>query len=388
MAKGVYPYFRAIGKHDCTRATIHGREVIMIGSNNYLGLTHDPRVIQASIDATNRYGTSCTGSRFLNGTLELHETLEDRLARFMGMESAAVFSTGFMVNLGVLAALVGKGDVVFCDRENHASIIDGARLAFGETRKYRHNDLSELERMLVETPAASGKLIVVDGVFSMNGTISDLPGVVRLAKKYGARVMVDDAHGIGVLGARGRGTAEHFNLLDDPNSGVDLVMGTFSKSLASIGGFIAGRADVVHYVKHTARALIFSASPTPANTAAALAALTILEEEPWRMKRLHEISSHVRNEFAALGYDTLGSQTPIVPVLIGSDEDTFAFWKMLDMHGVFANPVVAPGSPVGKGLIRTSYMATHRDEDITQVIEVFAKLMQQRKLPLSSSARA
>lgn len=388
MAKGIYPYFRAIGKHDCTRATIRGREVIMIGSNNYLGLTHDPRVIEAALDATRRYGTSCTGSRFLNGTLELHEVLEDRLARFMGMESAAVFSTGFMVNLGVLAALVGKGDVVFCDRENHASILDGARLAFGETRKYRHDDLNELERMLAETPADTGKLIVVDGVFSMNGTISDLPGVVRLARKYGARVMVDDAHGIGVLGKRGRGTAEHFDLLDDPQGGVDLVMGTFSKSLASIGGFIAGRADVVHYIKHTARALIFSASPTPANTAAALAALTILEEEPSRMTRLHEISSRVRREFAALGYDTLGSETPIVPVLIGSDEDTFAFWKMLDSEGIFANPVVPPGTPAGKGLIRTSYMATHKDDEISRVIEVFAQLAGKRKSLAASSARA
>lgn len=387
MAKGVYPYFRAISKHDCTRATIQGREVIMVGSNNYLGLTHDPRVIEASIEATRRYGTSCTGSRFLNGTLELHEVLEDRLARFMGMESTAVFSTGFMVNLGVVASLVGKGDVVFCDRENHASILDGARLGFGVTRKYRHDDLSELERMLAETPESSGKLIVVDGVFSMNGSISDLPGVVRLAKKYNAKVMVDDAHGIGVLGAKGRGTAEHFGLLDDPNGGVDLVMGTFSKSLASIGGFIAGRADVVHYIKHTARALIFSASPTPANTAAALAALGILEQEPWRMQRLHEISSRVRREFATMGYDTMGSETPIVPVLIGSDEDTFAFWKMLDIHGVFANPVVAPGTPAGKGLIRTSYMATHKDEEITQVLDVFGKLAQQRKAPLTSVVR-
>ncbi len=388
MAMGIYPYFRAIGKHDCTRATIQGREVIMIGSNNYLGLTHDPRVIEATVKATEKYGTSCTGSRFLNGTLELHEELEGRLARFMGMESAAVFSTGFMVNLGVLASLVSKGDVVFCDRENHASILDGARLAFGETRKYRHDDLSELERMLAETPKSAGKLIAVDGVFSMNGTISDLPGVVRLAKQYGARVMVDDAHGIGVLGARGRGTAEHFGLLDDPEGGVDLVMGTFSKSLASIGGFIAGRADVVHYVKHTARALIFSASPTPGNTAAALAALGILEAEPWRMQRLDEISSRVRREFTALGYDTLGSETPIVPVLIGSDEDTFAFWKQLDQMGIFANPVVPPGTPAGKGLIRTSYMATHKDEEISRVVEVFTTLAKQRASAPKSDACA
>ncbi len=373
MAAGMYPYFRAIEEHGCTRATIQGREVIMIGSNNYLGLTHDQRVIQAAVDATERYGSSCTGSRFLNGTLELHEELERRLAKFMHMEAAAVFSTGFMVNLGVISALVGKNDVILCDRENHASIIDGCRLAFGETRKFRHGDLQDLERLLQACPDDAGKLIVVDGVFSMNGTITDLPSIVKLAKKYSARVMLDDAHGIGVLGSGGRGTLEHFDLLG-PEGGVDLVMGTFSKSLASVGGFIAGSAAAIHFIKHTARALIFSASPTPANTAAAMAALEIIEHEPERIQRLNEICDRMRRSLKEQGYDTMGSETPIIPILIGGDEETFRFWKMLDARGIFANPVVAPGTPAGKGLIRTSYMATHRDEEIDRVVEVFGEI--------------
>lgn len=385
MQSGVYPYFRAIAEHDCTTATVKGRKVVMVGSNNYLGLTHDPRVVGAAQEATERYGTSCTGSRFLNGTLELHEELERRLAAFMKMEAAAVFSTGFMVNLGVLSSLVGKADVILCDRENHASIIDGARLAFGQTRKFRHGDMEDLERLLQECPDDSGKLIVVDGVFSMNGSITNLPAVVELARKYDARVMVDDAHGIGVLGEGGRGTLEHFGMTGDAACGVDLVMGTFSKSLASIGGFIAGSEEVVHYVKHHARALIFSASPTPANTAAAMAALDIIEQEPWRIEKLHKIVSRVRNTLGQMGYDTMGSETPIVPVLVGSDEDTFGFWKMLDDRGIFANPVVPPATPPGKALIRTSYMATHHDEEIDRVLEVFAELAKLREAQMAEN---
>lgn len=385
MEAGIYPYFRAIAEHGCTKATIQGRQVIMIGSNNYLGLTHDPRVIEAASAATRRFGTSCTGSRFLNGTIELHEELESRLARFMKMEAAAVFSTGFMVNLGVISSLVGKNDVIFCDRENHASIIDGCRLAFGETKKFRHGDLAELERLLALCPEDAGKLVVVDGVFSMNGTITDLPAVVNLARRYGARVMVDDAHGVGVLGAGGRGTLEHFGLLGDATPSVDLVMGTFSKSLASIGGFIAGSEEVVHFIKHNARALIFSASPTPANTAAALAALDIIETEPWRIQNLNRIVNRVRTNFNELGYDTMGTETPIVPVLVGSDEDTFGFWKMLDERGIFANPVVSPGTPPGKGLIRTSYMATHQDDEIDRVLEVFSEIASIRNRACTAS---
>ena len=372
MAAGMYPYFRAIERHDCTKAQVGGREVVMVGSNNYLGLTHDPRVTTAAREAADRYGTSCTGSRFLNGTIELHEELERRLAKFMKMEATAVFSTGFHVNLGTLSSLAGKGDVVLCDRENHASIIDGCRLSFGETKKFRHGDLDDMERLLQSCPPNSGKLIVVDGVFSMNGTITNLPQVLEVAQRYDARVMVDDAHGIGCLGAHGRGTIEHWGLIGKP--GVDLVMGTFSKSLASLGGFIAGPADVVHYIKHNARSLIFSASATPSSTAAAMAALEIIEQEPWRIQRLHAIVERVRTAFNEMGYDTMGSETPIVPVLIGGEEETFKFWKMLDDRGIFANPVVPPGTPPGKGLIRTSYMATHSDEEIDRVIEVVAEI--------------
>jgi len=378
MRDGVYPYFRAIGEHDCSTATVDGRKVVMVGSNNYLGLTHDPRVVNAAKEATERYGTSCTGSRFLNGTLELHEELERRLAAFMKMESAAVFSTGFMVNLGVLSSIVGKNDVIFCDRENHASIIDGCRLSFGQTRKFRHDDVEDLERLLQQCPESAGRLIVVDGVFSMNGSVTNLPAIVELARKYGARVMVDDAHGVGVLGDHGRGTLEHFGMSGDPACGVDLVMGTFSKSLASLGGFIAGSEEVVHFIKHHARALIFSASPTPASTAAAMAALDIIETEPWRIEQLKKIVTRVRSALQGMGFDTMGSETPIVPVLVGSDEATFGFWKMLDERGIFANPVVPPATRSGQGLIRTSYMATHSDSEIDRVLEVFAELAEMR----------
>jgi 7-keto-8-aminopelargonate synthetase-like enzyme len=281
---------------------------------------------------------------------------------------------------------VGKDDIILCDRENHASIIDGCRLAFGNTRKFRHDDMEDLERILKACPDTAGRLIVVDGVFSMNGTITNLPAILELARRYDARVMVDDAHGIGILGAGGRGTLEHFGLIGKEN-GVDLVMGTFSKSLASIGGFIAGSAEVIHFIKHTARALIFSASPTPAMTAAAMAALDIIETEPWRITRLNEIVHRARTAFTEMGYDTMGSETPIVPILMGSDEDTFAFWKMLDDRGIFANPVVAPGTPVGKGLIRTSYMASHKDEEIQRVIDVFEELARiTGRLPAGFSA--
>ncbi len=385
MASGNFPYFRPLSANEATRAKINGRDVIMIGSNNYLGLTHDPRVVEAARSATARFGSSCTGSRFLNGTLELHEELELRLAKFLGKEAAVVFSTGYQANLGVISTVAGKGDIVYCDRENHASIIDGCRLSFAEIKKFRHDDMDDLERLLEQSPASSGKLIIVDGVFSMNGSITNLPALVKLAKAYGARVLVDDAHGLGPLGRTGRGTLEHFGLLENGPSEVDIVTGTFSKSLASLGGFVAGREEVIHYIKHTARSMIFSASCTPASTAAALAALTILEQEPWRVDRLRTICTRVRTSLQALGYDTMGSETPIVPVLIGDDMDTFKFWKRLDEHGIFANPVVPPATPPGKGLIRTSYMATHEDRDIDQVIEVFSHLAAKSQ-PVTASA--
>jgi len=374
MAQGLFPYFRALSANESTRARVNGRDMVMVGSNNYLGLTHDPRVVEAAVKVTEEFGTSCTGSRFLNGTLELHEELERRLAKFLNKEAALVFSTGFQANLGAISAIVGNGDVIFCDRENHASIIDGCRLSFGDIRKFRHDDMADLERLLEQTPKSSGKLIIVDGVFSMTGAITNLPGIVKLAKAYGARILLDDAHGVGPLGATGRGTLEHFGLLENGANEVDMVSGTFSKSLASLGGFIAGREDVIHYIKHVARPLIFSASCTPASTVAALTSLEILEKEPWRVDRLRNISKRVRTSLNGLGYDTMGSETPIIPVLIGEDIETFLFWKSLDERGVFANPVVPPATPPGKGLIRTSYMATHEDRDIDQVINVFTEL--------------
>jgi len=381
MEEGIYPYFRALAAHESNHAVINGQEVIMVGSNNYLGLTHDPRVVEAAREATTRFGTSCTGSRFLNGTLELHEELERRLARFMGMEAALVFSTGYHVNLGVISCLVGKNDVVLCDRENHASIIDGCRLAFGEVKKFRHDDMEDLERLLRGIGDETGKLIVVDGVFSMNGSLTNLPAVVSLARRYGAQIMVDDAHGIGMVGQTGHGTMEHYGYLNDPSYPVDLVMGTFSKSLASIGGFIAGREEVIHYVKHFARPVIFSASPTPASTAAAMKALEIIELEPERVARLHENSNLVRTALGRLGYDTMGSETAIVPILVGSDDATFQLWSELGRRGLFANPVVAPATLPGRGIIRTSYMATHTKEDIARVIEIFSDLARSRGLP-------
>lgn len=374
MAAGIYPYFRAIESGADTQVVIDGRQVIMIGSNNYLGLTQDPRVKKAAQEAIERFGSGCTGSRFLNGTLTLHEELEERLAAFMKREAALVFSTGFQTNLGTIATIVGKDDLIFADRDNHASIVDGCRLAFGKTVKYRHNDMSDLERVLkMYADDDGGKLIVTDGVFSMGGDIVDLPRLVTIAKKYGARIMIDDAHSIGVLGQHGRGTAEHFGLEDQ----VDIVMGTFSKSFASIGGFIAGDEPVIHYIKHHSRSLIFSASPPPAAVATVLACLDIIEKEPERRERLWEITNKMRRGFRELGFNTGNSQTPIIPIIIGEDEKTFAFWKALFENGVYANPVISPAVPPGMSLIRTSYMATHKDEELDRVLEVFEKVGRQ-----------
>ncbi|MDZ7373697.1 MAG: aminotransferase class I/II-fold pyridoxal phosphate-dependent enzyme [candidate division KSB1 bacterium] len=374
MAAGIYPYFRAIESGADTQVVIDGRQVIMVGSNNYLGLTQDPRVKKAAQDAIERFGSGCTGSRFLNGTLTLHEELEERLAAFMKREAALVFSTGFQTNLGTIATIVGKDDLIFADRDNHASIVDGCRLAFGKTVKYRHNDMADLERVLrMYADDDAGKLIVTDGVFSMGGDIVDLPQLVTIAKKYGARIMIDDAHSIGVLGEHGRGTAEHFGLEDQ----VDIVMGTFSKSFASIGGFIAGDEPVIHYIKHHSRSLIFSASPPPAAVATVLACLDIIEKEPERRQRLWEITEKMRRGFRELGFNTGNSQTPIIPIIIGEDEKTFAFWKALFENGVYANPVISPAVPPGMSLIRTSYMATHKDEELDRVLEVFEKVGRQ-----------
>lgn len=370
-AAGLYPYFRAIGDSEATEVTIDGHKLIMIGSNNYLGLTHHPKVREAAKKAIDRYGVSCTGSRFLNGTLALHEELEFRLAKFMKREAALTFSTGFQVNLGAISALVGKNDVIYCDRDNHASIIDGCRLSFGEILKYKHNDIDDLERAL-QLPEYKdcGKLLVVDGVFSMFGDIVNLPKIAALKKKYGFRIYVDDAHSIGVLGKHGRGTAEHFGLEKE----TDLIMGTFSKSFASLGGFITGDEETIHYIKHTARSLIFSASMTPASAATVIATLDILEQEPERIQMLWDNANFMKKGFEEMGFDTAGSQTPIIPIIIGEQEKTFLFWKALFEAGVFTNPVTSPGVPPGKDLIRTSYMAIHTRPQLEQVLDIFEKV--------------
>lgn len=366
---GIYPFFRIIESAQDPEVVMNGKKMIMIGSNNYLGLTNHPKVKEAAIEAIKKYGTGCAGSRFLNGTLDIHVKLEEKLARFMRKDAALVFSTGFQVNLGVISSLVGKDDVVIIDKMDHASIIDGCRLSFGEVKRFKHNDLIDLERVLSENNGR-GKLVIVDGVFSMEGDIIDLPGVLKIVNKYGARLMVDDAHGIGVLGKTGRGTAEHFGLEKD----VDLIMGTYSKSLASIGGFVAGDADVIHYIKHYARSLIFSASPPPASIASVSAALDIIENEPERIERLWRNTHKMLKGFKELGFETGPSETPIIPIVVGEDEVAFKFVMMLQEEGIFANVAVSPAVPPGKALIRTSYMATHTDEHLDRVLEAFKKV--------------
>jgi 8-amino-7-oxononanoate synthase len=367
---GLFPYFMPISESHTEEVVVHGRRLIMVGSNNYLGLTHHPKVVEAAIQAVREFGSGCTGSRFLNGTLDLHVELESRLSRYFRREACITFSTGFQTNLGVISTLVGKDDVVLCDRENHASIFDGCRLAFGQMKKYRHNDMADLERQLASCPERAGKLIVTDGVFSMKGDLCDLPAIVRLAKRHGAKIMVDDAHGVGVLGEHGRGTCEHFGLEDQ----VDIVVGTFSKSFASLGGFAVASREVIEFVQHTSRALIFSASITPASAAAALAALGIIESEPERRIRLWNHVARMQRALVELGYDVVASKSAILPIPIGDDMATFRFWRKLHDAGIFANPVVAPAVPPGDGMIRTSYMATHTDAELDVVLDVFARL--------------
>jgi 8-amino-7-oxononanoate synthase len=371
MAAGMYPYFRPIQSGPGSEVIIDGRSMIMIGSNNYLGLTGHPKVVEAAKNAIQKYGTGCTGSRYLNGTLDIHVELELRLARFMKRDKVICFTTGHQSNQGALSAMIGKNDIVFTDRADHASIVDGCRLSFGKIKKYRHNDMENLERVLASEKATdAGKLIVTDGVFSMEGDIVKLPLVLDLARKYDARVYVDDAHSVGVLGKNGRGTAEHFGL----EGQVDISMGTFSKSFASVGGFVAGDEDIIDYIKHFARSLIFSASPPPASVAAVLASLDIIESEPERLEKLWKNTKKMHDGFKSLGFDTGHSETPIIPIKIGTDEDCFAFWKLMFENGIFANPAISPAVPPGEAIIRTSYMATHTDEELDKVLEIFAKL--------------
>jgi len=369
IAEGLYPYFLPFAENEGTEVEYEGNRKIMCGSNNYLGLTTHPEVRAAAREAIDRYGTSCTGSRFLNGTLDLHEQLERELAEWVGKEAALVFSTGMQVNLGTISALVCKGDTVLLDKYDHASIVDGARLGWGKTRRFRHNDMEDLERVLKSIPDDQGILVVVDGLYSMEGDIANLPEIVPLCQKYGARLMVDDAHAIGVLGA-GRGTAAHFDLTE----GADLIMGTFSKSLASLGGFIAGDEDVIHYVKHHARSFIFSASISPSNAAAALAALHVLAREPERVDRVNEIGDKMRKGFQELGFDTGASVTPVIPIIIGDDMRTLVAWRILFDNGVYVNSVLEPGVPPGRQLLRTSYIATHTDEQLDRVLVSFRQL--------------
>ena len=369
----IYPYYRSISSPQDPVVTIDGQKVVMLGSNNYLGLTSHPAVKEASAAAVMRYGTGCAGSRLLNGTLDIHVELEERLAQFMRSEAVLTFSTGFQVNLGVLSAILGRQDVAFLDSMDHASIIDGIRLGFGKSLKYRHNDMDDLEGKLSRTDDDKGKLIVVDGIFSMEGDIANLPRITELKKAHGARLFVDDAHGVGVLGDSGRGTAEHFHLEHE----VDLTMGTFSKSLATVGGFIAGSTQVVDFLRHNARSAIFSAAMPPGTAAAAIKALEIIESEPDRRKRLWESTHYMKQELDGLGFDTGNSESPIIPITVGEDITVFTMAKRLHEEGIFVNPIVTPAVPPGQGMIRTSYMATHRREHLDQALTAIAKVGRQ-----------
>lgn len=371
-AQGLYPYFHELRSGQDVVVDMEGREVVMIGSNNYLGLTSHPEVVEAGREALAKYGSGCSGSRFLNGTLDIHCRLEEELADFLHKEDAVTFGTGFQSNLAIISALAGHGDYIIGDKENHASIYDACKLSYAKLLRYRHNDMTELEQMLAQGAAENrGMLVVTDGVFSMSGDICNLPEIVRLSRKYGARIMVDDAHGLGVLGAAGRGTAEYFGMEDE----VDVIMGTFSKSLASIGGYMAASHAVADYVRHASRPFIFSASMTPASTACARAALAILRAQPERVQRLAAISEFMRSELKRRGVKIIESTTPIIPIYTCEDERTFLACKMLFERGVYVNPVVSPAVPAGESLLRTSYTATHTEEQMTFAANAIADVL-------------
>lgn len=369
---GLYPYFHYLNSGQNTEVVMEGKRTIMIGSNNYLGLTSNPDVMKAGETAIQQYGSGCSGSRFLNGTLDIHIQLEKELAEFLHKEDVCTFSTGFQSNLGIISCLVGRNDYVICDKENHASIYDACRLSFGRMLRFNHADMEDLERQLQAVPETAGILIVTDGVFSMGGDIANLPEICRLAKKYGARVMVDDAHGLGVLGEHGRGTAEHFGLEDE----VDIYMGTFSKSLASLGGYMAAKKEVVDFVRHNSRPFIFSASITPASVACARASLKVLRENPQIVKNLADISTYMRTKLKEKGVKIIEKdQTPIIPIYVYEDEKAFMACKLLLERGVYVNPVVSPATPVGQALLRTSYMATHTKEQMDEASEKIAEVL-------------
>lgn len=369
----LYPYFRAIEANEGPVVQIEGRKIIMAGSNNYLGLTGDPRVKEASIKAVEKYGTGCSGSRYLTGTLDLHIELEERLAKFFKTEAVLLFSTGYQSAQGVIPTLVQRGDYVISDKDNHACIVAGnlmAKGAMAEFVRYKHNDMDDLERVIQKLPENSGKLIVSDGVFSTGGEIVNLPRLNEIAKKFKARVMIDDAHSVGVIGKGGRGTASEFDLEKE----IDLTMGTFSKTFASLGGFVAGEERIINYIKHFSPALIFSASPTPASVAAALAALDILEAEPERVKKLIRNATKMRTSLKEAGFNVVDGRTAIVPVIVGNDEIAFTMWRMLYDAGVFVNVFISPGVPQGRQMMRTSYMATHEDEHLDQILNIFTDI--------------
>lgn len=370
---GLYPYFHALESRQDSVVTMEGHRIIMIGSNNYLGLTSHPEVTEAARKALEQYGSGCSGSRYLNGTLVLHLELEKELAAFVNKDATLTFSTGFQSNLGIISAIAGRNDVIVCDKENHASIYDACRLSFATLVRYKHNDMADLEKQLSEIPDEKGRLIVTDGVFSMGGDIANLPAIVALARKYGARVMVDDAHGLGVLGEHGRGTAEHFGLEDE----VDIIMGTFSKSLASLGGYMAASEKVVSYVKHHSRPFIFSASIPPSNAAAALAALRVLKKEPQRVAALKAAADHMRVGLRDAGIPLCETKTPIIPIITHDDMRTFLICRQLFDAGVYVNPVISPAVPQGQAMIRTSYMATHTPEVLDEAVAIMKGVFSQ-----------
>jgi len=369
-AKGIYPYFHALESRQDTVVQMEGKRRIMLGSNNYLGLTAHPEVIEAGIKAYEQYGSGCSGSRFLNGTLRLHLELEKELAEFLGKDGIVTFSTGFQTNLGIIAALVGRGDYAICDAENHASIYDGCKLSYGRMLTYPHADMEALEMQLSKIPDNAGKLIITDGVFSMGGDVAKLPEICALAEKYGARVMVDDSHAMGVIGKGGRGSASHFGLEDK----VDIYMGTFSKSFASLGGFMAASKEVVNFVMHASRPYIFSASMPPANAAAALAALRIIKREPERVQRLSDLSAYARAGFKKRNINIIEAETPIIPVYTYEVDNTLIKAKQLYEEGVYVNPVLPPATAPGNCLLRTSYMATLTEDLIDEALDIFQKV--------------
>jgi len=369
-ALGLYPYFKPLEATDGTIVEIEGNEVIMAGSNNYLGLTNDQRTIEAAQAAIVKYGTGCTGSRYLNGTLDIHIELEERLADFMNKESCVLFSTGYQTNEGSIQTIAGRNDIIFSDKDNHACIVVGTQCSVAKTMRYNHNDMDHLRRLLEKADPDAGKIIISDGVFSMSGTLAKIPELVALSKEFGARLYLDDAHAVGVIGEGGRGSASTFGLLEE----VDLISGTFSKSFASLGGFLVGQREVIEYIRHHSPAHIFSASMPPANVATVLKAMDIMAEEPWRLTRLHEISTYMRTELRKLGFNVWTSKTPIIPIVIGEMMLCFQFWKDLFEAGVYTNAVIPPAVPQGQSLLRTSYMASHTDEHLDRILEAFRKV--------------